>query len=238
MDVLPMNEYTTIAYWDKVWDNKLQSFIEQGINPQILKFLRSVLFKGSKVLEIGCVPAGRLYFLQKHFQTETYGLDYSLKGLFKSIKYKNHLVCSDLYYPPFKEESFDLVYSLGVIEHFDVPSKVIGKHLDLVRKDGFILITVPNYYQLSMTSMLYRILRKYKEVKQTHNMKIMNINNFNKLFETLPIEPLISDYYGSFVLPARPSIRRLHTRINNFIYREAIKSKFFSPDLVFIGKKI
>jgi SAM-dependent methyltransferase len=233
-----VNEYTTIAHWDKVWDKNLQSFIEQGISTQILKILRSVLFKGSKVLEIGCVPAGRLYFLQKHFQTETYGLDYSLKGLFKSIKYKNHLVCSDLYYPPFKDESFDLVYSLGVIEHFDVPSEVIGKHLDLVRKNGFILITVPNFYQLSMTSMWYRILRKYKEVKQTHNMKIMNINNFKKLFEILPIEPLISDYYGPFVIPARPSIRRIHTRINNIIYREATKSKFFSSDLVFIGKKI
>jgi|SRR5919107_2082152 SAM-dependent methyltransferase len=235
---MPMNEYTTITYWDKVWDQNLQSFIEEEINPQILKILRSVLFKGSKALEIGCVPAGRLYFLQKHFQTETYGLDYSLKGLFKSIKYKNHLVCSDLYYPPFKEESFDLVYSLGVIEHFDVPSKVIGKHLDLVRKDGFILITVPNYFPLSMTSMLYRIARKYKAVKQTHNMKIMDVKNFNKLFETLPVEPLISDYYGPSVIPARPSIRRTWARINNFIYRGETKSKFFSPELVFIGRKI
>jgi SAM-dependent methyltransferase len=233
-----MNEYTTIEYWDKVWDKELQFFTEQGISTHILKILRSVLFKGSKVLEIGCVPAGRLYFLQKHFQMETYGLDYSLKGLFKSIKYKNHLVCSDLYYPPFKQESFDLVYSLGVIEHFDVPSKVIGKHLDLVRKEGFILITVPNFYQLSITSILYRILRKYKEVKQTHNMKIMNINNFNELFNTLPIEPLISDYYGPFVIPARPSIRRICTKINNSIYKRGIKSKFFSPELVFIGKKI
>jgi SAM-dependent methyltransferase len=138
------------------------------------------------------------------------------------------LVCSDLYHPPFKDESFDLVYSLGVIEHFDDPSKVISKHLELVRKHGFILITV------------YRIARKYKWVKQTHNMKIMNINNFNKLFERFPIEPLISNYYGPFVIlsPPIPFIRRISTRINNFIDRRAIESKFFSPDLVFIGKKI
>lgn len=233
-----MNEYTTTAYWDKFWDQELQDIIEQGINTEILKLISPGLFKGAKVLEIGCVPAGRLYFLQKHFQTETYGLDYSLKGLFKSIKQRNHLVCSDLYHPPFKNESFDLVYSLGVIEHFDDPSKVIDVHLDLVRKNGLILITVPNFYWLSMTSMFYRILRKYKEIKETHNMKLMSINNFNKLFETFPIDPLISDYYGPYVIPARPSIKRICTRINNFLNREAIKSKFFSPNLVFIGKKI
>jgi SAM-dependent methyltransferase len=232
-----MNEYTTTAYWDKFWNQELQDIIEQGINIEILKIISPGLFKGAKVLEIGCVPAGRLYFLQKHFQTETYGLDYSLKGLFKSIKQRNHLVCSDLYHPPFKNESFDLVYSLGVIEHFDDPSKVIDVHLDLVRKNGLILITVPNFYWLSMTSMFYRILRKYKEIKETHNMKLMSINNFNKLFETFPIDPLISDYYGPYVIPARPFIKRICTRINNFLNREAIKSKFFSPNLVFIGKK-
>ena len=126
-----MNEYTTTAYWDKFWNQELQDIIEQGIDTEILKIISPGLFKGAKVLEIGCVPAGRLYFLQKHFQTETYGLDYSLKGLFKSIKQRNHLVCSDLYHPPFKNESFDLVYSLGVIEHFDDPSKVIDVHLNL-----------------------------------------------------------------------------------------------------------
>jgi SAM-dependent methyltransferase len=236
-----MNEYTTTAYWDKEWENqKLQHFIEQRINSQVLKIISPGLFKGAKVLEIGCVPARRLYFLQKDFQTETYGLDYSLKGLLKSIKHRNHLVCSDLYHPPFKDESFDLVYSLGVIEHFDDPSKVISMHLDLVRKDGIILITVPNFYWLSMTSTAYRIARKYKEVKQTHNMKLMNINNFNKLFETFHINPLISDYYGPLVIPSPPIIfiRRICTRINNFIDRRAFESKFFSPDLVFIGKKI
>ena len=235
-----MNEYTTTAYWDKFWeDQQLEHSVELRINTPILKILRSRLFKGSKVLEIGGVPARRLYFLQKHFQMETYGLDYSLKGLFKSIKYKNHLVCSDLYYPPFKEESFDLVYSIGVIEHFDVPSKVIEKHLDLVKKDGFILITIPNFHELSMISMVYKIARKYEEIKQTHNMKIMNIDNFNKLFKTLPIEPLISDYYGPFVIPlVSLSLRGICTTVNNFIDKVAIKSKFFSPDLVFIGKKI
>jgi SAM-dependent methyltransferase len=236
-----MNDYTISTFWNKEWEKqKLQHFIDQRINTQILKIVRSGLFKGAKILEIGCVPARRLHFLQKHFQTQTYGLDYSLKGLFQSIKHGNHLVCSDLYHPPFKDESFDLVYSLGVIEHFDDPSKVISKHLELVRKHGFILITVPNFYHLSITSTVYRIARKYKWVKQTHNMKIMNINNFNKLFERFPIEPLISNYYGPFVIlsPPIPFIRRISTRINNFIDRRAIESKFFSPDLVFIGKKI
>ena len=235
-----MDEYTSIAYWDNEWDKqKLEYFIEQRINSQIIKILRPILFKGSKVLELGCVPARRLYFLQKAFQVETYGLDYSLNGLFNSVKNNNNLLCADLSNLPFKEGSFDLVYSLGVVEHFSDPTKVIQKHLEMVRRGGFILITVPNFYRFSMLSTIYRLAGRYKQLKQTHNMNIMNLNNFNALFKQFNLEPFISDYYGPLVVysPPVPFLRRLCARINNFIDRRAIMSRFFSPDLVFISKK-
>ena len=73
-----------------------------------------------------------------------------MRGLLSSIKNKNHLVCSDLYNPPFREESFDLVYSLGVIEHFKNPENVISKHLDMVKSNGLVVITVPNFYKFSL----------------------------------------------------------------------------------------
>jgi SAM-dependent methyltransferase len=236
-----LSDYTTPEYWDRFWDGaKVKHIKEQRINNQIIKIIKTVLFKNSKILEIGCVPAARLYFLQKYFLVDTYGLDYSLQGLLSSVKSKNHLVCSDLYHPPFKQESFDLVYSLGVIEHFKSPCEIIAKHIDLVKKGGLILITVPNFYRFSLLSTVFRILGYYKGVKQTHNMEIMNINAFKRLFEKISVQILISDYYGplGILSPSNPAIRRLCTRINVFIDKGSIRSKLISPDMVFVGKKI
>jgi SAM-dependent methyltransferase len=234
-------EYTSTEYWEKEWDNqKLQHLTEQNINNQILKIIKPALGNGAKVLEIGCVPARRLYYLRNHFQIETFGLDYALKGLFNSVKNGNNLVCSDLFNPPFKDGTFDLVYSLGVIEHFTDPSNVIVKHFDMVRNGGLVLITVPNFYKYSILSFVYKIGRKYNEVKQTHNMEIMEIHNFIKLFKNMNIKILMNNYYGPCIIHSPPNshIRRLCGKLNKIIDRNAIESKFFSPDLVFIGRKL
>jgi hypothetical protein len=43
-----MNDYTISTFWNKEWEKqKLQHFIDQRINTQILKIVRSGLFKGA-----------------------------------------------------------------------------------------------------------------------------------------------------------------------------------------------
>lgn len=52
-------------------------------------------------------------------------------------------------------DTFDLAYSVGLIEHFDVAgtTRVIARHFDLVRPDGLVLITFPT------PTWLYRAIR-------------------------------------------------------------------------------
>ncbi len=40
--------------------------------------------------------------------------------------------------------SFDVVYSAGVIEHFEDPSRIVRIHAELLKPGGLALITVPN----------------------------------------------------------------------------------------------
>ena len=49
----------------------------------------------------------------------------------------------DARYLPFPDNTFDLVYSLGVVEHFTGMEKAIAEHARVVRKGGHVLITTP-----------------------------------------------------------------------------------------------
>ena len=70
-------------------------------------------------------------------------------------------------------------------------------------------------------------------------MEIMKKKKFLALFKSFPVKPLVNDYYGPLgvLSPANPKIRRLITKLNSFVDKGVVRSKFFSPDLVFIGRK-
>ncbi|GAH46783.1 unnamed protein product, partial [marine sediment metagenome] len=72
------------------------------------------------------------------------GLEYSqyfinycrdnVKGLF---------LRGDAFRIPIKDNSFDCVFSSGLIEHFDDPDAIIREHRRVCREGGIVIITVP-----------------------------------------------------------------------------------------------
>ena len=78
-------------------------------------------------------------------------MDYSAQGiewgrqLMRTMGLEADLRCEDIFSTTFARESFDLVHSAGLIEHFNDPVPLVQIHLDLVRPGGTVLITVPNY---------------------------------------------------------------------------------------------
>lgn len=44
---------------------------------------------------------------------------------------------------PFRDNTFELVYSLGVVEHFEGTERAIAEHARVVRNGGHVLITTP-----------------------------------------------------------------------------------------------
>ena len=64
---------------------------------------------------------------------------------------------------PFANASFDFVYSVGVIEHFDVPAAdgFLGEHLRVVRPGGIVAISVPNKWNLFHTFLKWKLGPKY-----------------------------------------------------------------------------
>jgi len=234
-----MKELTTVDDWDKAWrKQQIDNYIEERIDSQILKLIKPTLKEKSKVIEIGCVPGGKLKFLKQNFDIDSFGLDYSWFGLTNSLKGLN-LVCADLSHPPFLN-SFDLVYSMGVIEHFEKPQEAIKFHVNLTKKDGLILITIPNFSRFSTLTTCYKIGRRFEGVKKTHNLNIMDLKKFRNLFSNMEIEILLCDYFGPpmIYLPPNFFLKRLRAKINLIIDLLVLRSSIFSPYLVMLGRKL
>jgi len=130
--------------WEKVWTKNL---ITSDYSLKYLDFMVKVekdLPGGSKVLEAGCGTGQTLSPLSERH--ETYGLDIS-KAALKLAQYNcRYPVLGSIFKIPFGDNTFDLVYNSGVIEHFKDPENVVAiKEMARITKpSGKVIIIVPN----------------------------------------------------------------------------------------------
>jgi len=130
--------------WEKVWTKNL---ITSDYSLKYLEFMQDIekdLAAGSKVIEAGCGTGQTLALLSERH--ETHGLDISWAALKLTRNSCNNSVLGSIFTIPFKDNSFDLVYNSGVIEHFTDPENVVAiKEMARITKpSGKVIIIVPN----------------------------------------------------------------------------------------------
>jgi 2-polyprenyl-3-methyl-5-hydroxy-6-metoxy-1,4-benzoquinol methylase len=164
-----------VAHWDDTWACQPRMRLPRAYSSSIrdkMSLLRSAVRPGSKFLEIGCAPGKMLSWVAAVLGAEVSGLDYSEPGvrvarrLFTELHLVADLRNEDVFATTFGRESFDVVYSGGVIEHFEDPTKIVRIHLELLKPGGLALITIPNL------GGLYGRLAS-KETLAIHNLDIM-----------------------------------------------------------------
>ncbi len=148
------NDKTTQKHWDGVWSRPPRARLPSGLNVAVWnlqRLLKDHVKAGARFLEIGCAPGKILAWVGQVLQAEVSGLDYSEHGLafarqlFEALGIEGDLRCEDVFATTFRPGSFDVVYSAGVIEHFDDPREVVKRHVALLKPGGKALIVVPNY---------------------------------------------------------------------------------------------
>jgi SAM-dependent methyltransferase len=93
------------------------------------------------VLEVGC---GTGLFLSKLRARKRIGCDFS-QGLLTQFKKEDIiLVQADAEHLPFRENSFDVVYSINLLEHVPHPELAIREANRVLKKGGKLIIITPN----------------------------------------------------------------------------------------------
>ncbi|MBI5328271.1 MAG: class I SAM-dependent methyltransferase [Deltaproteobacteria bacterium] len=111
---------------------------------QRVKLIRNVLKKESSLVDIGC---GEGLFLQeaKNYVNAVYGIE-PTKSYVAYAKGKMNLeilqgTLENIEYP---DDSFDIVTMFHILEHLSLPSQALTKIYSWLKKNGHIVIEVPN----------------------------------------------------------------------------------------------
>ena len=100
--------------------------------------------KPLRILDAGCGTGINLKYLQ--ILGDVYGLDISKNALiFSRIRGLHSLICGSVDKLPFKNELFDLVLALDVIEHMDEDTSAVRELNRVLKPGGRLIITVPAF---------------------------------------------------------------------------------------------
>lgn len=149
---------TTPAYWNSTYASgdlaplELEGYKNRASRTLIQTLERS-LSDRSRVLEVGAGNSAVLTYLAKQHgeRAQFSGLDYSERGCemlalrAKSAGVTVEIIRRDLFeLPPAGSTRFDLVYSIGVVEHFRDLAAVLRAKKQLLAPRGRMLTVIPN----------------------------------------------------------------------------------------------
>ena len=118
----------------------------------ISRHLRTIeAWTGATLIEIGCGRSQLLPYFAKNFGFRVAGLDYSAvgcekaRGILERDGIPGDIFCGDLWtFDAFPEPGYDVVFSFGLVEHFEETSAAIRGLARFARAGGVVLTLIPN----------------------------------------------------------------------------------------------
>ncbi len=187
--------------------------------------------KNKLILDLGCGGGGLTGQLAK--DNIVIGVDLLLPNLINAKKKGLIPVNSDLSLKlPFKPNSFDIIICLHVIEHLRDPERFLIRVRDLLKKDGFLLVAVPNEFDLLQRIKI--LFGKSGIIHWTHNglanpsnyfhIRFFKLKEFKELCNNAGFS-IISEQYIAFYNGLNKILKHLPLRIYEFLLKK-------DPDLL------
>jgi ubiquinone/menaquinone biosynthesis C-methylase UbiE len=125
---------------------------------------------GVKIVEVGCESGITSLILSDKFDKTLLDLNplsiELAKKLFTHYDKTADFIIADMYDMPFANESYDIVFNAGVIEHFTRKEIIdaLREYKRILKKDGIIFIGIPNQFSFPYKSaqIVRRVFRKWQ----------------------------------------------------------------------------
>lgn len=205
-------ELTTTAYWDEEWRRLAPSRAYADLRWVVRNYLyRSFDALLTRVLpadpartfiEMGAGPARWMIYFHQRFGYRVSGCDYSpvscklARRNLAAAGIAGDVIEADFMTLP---GQYDVVFSAGVVEHFDRPDEVLVAFARLVAPGGYLITDVPN---LGGVNGLYHRLLK-PATFETH--RLVTLPDLRRLHAALGLRERLAAAYGSFALSRLPA---------------------------------
>jgi ubiquinone/menaquinone biosynthesis C-methylase UbiE len=220
------SEYKRIA---KMWESRLERDSQvRHHEKQFFPHLAKIAAESGRTLEVGIGTARMVKALKAAgCNTRFFGIDIWNSNNGDEVCVR---VIGDARSLPFRNQAFDLVYSLGVLEHFPETEKAVFELFRVVKKGGYALISVPRISIYSPLRWIAYILKErdkgsFEEVAGRR----LTIRTMKKYFNSAGFDVVYTGASGFYV----PKVHKFWEKYISGL----IPEKIFGAYLFCIGSK-
>lgn len=210
-----------VAYWTK--ENIVQrqkGYFDYATRKMFDKFLTNLA--GKKILDVGCGTGLSMEYFRGR-GADVRGIDIT----YSSIEYVNDMglpaLQADARRLPYKDNSFDIVYSIGVIEHFNETEDALKEQSRVCKPGGIVIAVVPNLWTpYSAATILFEFLsgRARHGIITTYG-RPFGKKRFTEMFKRAGCRDVdVEPYYGSAIL--RFFFKKVHRRLTDLLERSVL----------------
>jgi SAM-dependent methyltransferase len=247
-----MKELTDRQFWLDYWEKKENLIIEVK-NQLPFKDIFENINSEKKVdsaIEIGGFPGHFSVYLKKKYGYKVTLLDYVIhRGIISKLLLKNNIKEEELeiiegnIFEINSNKKFDLVFSNGLIEHFDDTELIIKKHIDFLSDTGKLFITLPNFR--GFNGWIQRNFDPQNYSK--HNISSMDLEKLREICKKNNLKNIKVKYDGYFMMwleniQTKPFGFTIIFKLNWLTLKVFFKifkfnSKYFSPYINILADK-
>jgi 2-polyprenyl-3-methyl-5-hydroxy-6-metoxy-1,4-benzoquinol methylase len=162
-------------YWQGTWtrsgvprpvdlqDRSLRNHATQALHGYFAAMLPPIAAGHGNLIEIGCAHSKWLPYFARCWGLQVTGLDYVAHGcevsrqMLREAGVSGEIIHGDMFNPPQELLGrFDVVYSMGLVEHFEDTAAAVSACAAFAKPGGLIITTVPNL--AGLTGTLQRVL--------------------------------------------------------------------------------
>lgn len=237
------NELTDRELWAEYWSNyQYEKIPSKTVYDNYMAGLT-----GHSFIEIGGFPGMNAAYFYRHLCKDVTLLDFyvdkSIVSRFEQINQlpKGSIKCIESDFFAFEtERKFDIVFSLGFIEHFENTRDVIERHIRLMSEKGHLLIILPNFRGLN-GGIQWLFDKKNLRI---HNLESMKMEYLKDIMKTSGLKTWSIDYTRKPIVWLEPKPGRINKMgrmlVKMFSYLIKlfpIKGSFLSPYIVISAKR-
>lgn len=151
-----------VSHWERTWqfkpipktvdpDDPQTTPVQKRLHEFYRRNFDRLRLRNGALIEVGCGNSRWLGYFAREFGCRVTGLDYSEAGcasarrILADCHVDGAVIHGDLFDPPLHlVQSFDVVVSNGLVEHFDETTHAVGALCRFLRPGGVIITSIPN----------------------------------------------------------------------------------------------